>query len=50
MEKCNKMNIEDTPERAENNKNNANLIPMDEEQENAKSKELNKRKLKDIKS
>ena len=50
MEKCNKMNIEDTPERVENNKNNANLIPMDEERENPKSKEPNKRKLKDKKS
>ena len=50
MEKCNKMNIEDTPERVENNKNNTNFIPMDEEQENFKPKELNKRKLKDIKS
>ena len=50
MEQCNKMHIEDTPERVEKNKNNANFIPMDEEQANFKSKELNKRKLKDIKS
>jgi cyclin B len=50
MEKCNKMDIEDTPEREEENKNNSNFIPLDEEQENFKLKELNKRKLKDIKS
>lgn len=31
MEKCNKMDIEDTPKRVGKNKNNSNFIPMDEE-------------------
>lgn len=50
MEKCNKMDIEDTPKRVGKNKNNSNFIPMDEEKETFKSKELIKRKLNDIKS
>jgi len=50
MEKCNKMDIEDTPKTEGKNKNNANSIPMDEEKDNFKSKELNKKKLNDIKN
>jgi cyclin B len=50
MVKSNKMDIEDTPKRVEKNIKNANFIPMDEEKENFKSKEINKKRLKDIKS
>jgi len=51
MEKYNKMDIEgNTPKAMEKNRNNSNFIPMDEEKESFKSKELNKIKLNDIKS